>query len=67
MKTKRKECKPSCRLSINEDVFNEAKLILEELNLKLGDVVGMLLTQIVLHRKIPFEVKAKEEDQKIKS
>lgn len=56
--------KPFCRLYIDEAIFEEAERILRELNLELRDVVAMLCNQIVLHRKLPFEMKAKEEEQK---
>lgn len=61
--TKRKEYKPYVRLVINKETFEETKTILESLNLTIGQVVSMLCNQIVLHRKIPFELKAKDVDQ----
>lgn len=60
---KRKECKPTIRLSIKKETFEETKKILESINLTIGQVIVMLCNQIVLHRKLPFELKAKESIQ----
>ncbi len=59
----RKQHKPSLRLSIDKETFEETKSILESINLTLGQVVSMMCNQIVLHRKVPFEIKAKDVDQ----
>lgn len=59
-KQKNQSFRASIRFYIDRDVFDETQDVLGELNLKLGDVITMLCTQIALHRKLPFEIKARE-------
>lgn len=50
------------RAVVDKHTFEEAQEILGVLNLTIGQVIGMLCTQIVLHRKLPFEIKDKRKD-----
>ena len=63
MAKKNKPYRVHFRAVIDQDTFEEAQEILKILNLSIGEVIGMLCNQIVLHRKLPFEIKAKEADQ----
>jgi DNA-damage-inducible protein J len=48
------------QIRIDEDVKQEATELLNGLGLNLSDAVNMYLRQIILQRKIPFEIKYPE-------
>jgi DNA-damage-inducible protein J len=48
------------QIRIDEDVKREATDLLNGLGLNLSDAVNMYLRQIILQRRIPFEVKYPE-------
>ena len=60
MAKKNKPFRAYFRVVVDKDIFEEAQEILKELNLSIGEVTGLLCNQIVLHRKLPFEIKAQE-------
>ncbi len=62
MEKKNKTHRVYFKFYVNKDVFEEAKEILETLNLTMGEAMCMLCNQIALHRKLPFEMKAKEKE-----
>lgn len=58
MKKKYKPYRVNFRAVVDKATFDETQEILKILNLTIGEVIGMLCNQIVLHRKLPFEIKA---------
>jgi DNA-damage-inducible protein J len=48
------------QIRIDEDVKREASELLNGLGLNLSDAVNMYLRQIILQRRIPFEIKYPE-------
>lgn len=59
---RKKEYRPYLRIGIDQDTFEKSQEILKTLKLTIGEVIGMLCNQIVLHRKIPFEMKAEDKN-----
>lgn len=60
MTKKNKTKRPYIRIYADQEIFNEAQQILKSINLTINQVMAMLCDQIVIQRKIPFEIKAKE-------
>lgn len=58
MKKKYKPHRVNFRAVVDKSTFDETQEILKILNLTIGEVIGMLCNQIVLHRKLPFEIRA---------
>ncbi len=46
---------------IDPEIKSEAQKILSQLNISLSEAISMYLTQITLHRGIPFEIKIPNE------
>ena len=60
MAKKQKPHRVSVRVVVDKETFEKAGDILEILNLSIGEVIGMLCNQIVLHKKLPFEMKVED-------
>ena len=46
---------------INPDLKKKAQKILNKLNLSMSEAISLYLTQVTLHRGIPFEIKIPNE------
>jgi len=46
---------------INPDLKKKAQKILNQLNLSMSEAISLYLTQVTLHRGIPFEIKIPNE------
>ena len=44
-------------IKLNKQTKEEAKKVFAQLGLSMGDAVNMFLTQVVLNKGIPFEIK----------
>jgi DNA-damage-inducible protein J len=49
--------KETTSVKLNKDAKEQAKLIFNELGITMGDAFNMFLSQVNLHKGIPFEIK----------
>ena len=49
--------KETTSLKLDVEAKNRAKEVLKELGLTMGEAVNIFLTQVALHKGLPFEVK----------
>jgi len=58
--------KERTNIYLNSDIKREAKKILEQYGLSLSDAINIFLTQVVLEKGIPFQIKIpNKETQKV--
>ena len=53
--------KETTSLKLDVETKKRAKAVLKELGLTMGEAVNIFLTQVVLHKGLPFEVKIPNE------
>ena len=46
---------------VDPEIKNNAQMILKKLNISMSEAISMYLSQITLHRGIPFEIKIPNE------
>jgi len=46
---------------VDPDIKNNAQVILKKLNISMSEAISMYLSQITLHKGIPFEIKIPNE------
>lgn len=60
----KKRIEKRIRISVNTETFKKVEELLKTINMTPSQVIGMMFTQILLHKKIPFDIniKASSED-----
>jgi len=56
--------KETTSIKLDVEIKNRAKEIFKELGITMGEAVNIFLSQVVLHKGLPFEVKIPNEETK---
>ena len=56
--------KETTSIKLDVEIKNRAKEIFKELGITMGEAVNIFLSQVALHKGIPFEVKIPNEETK---
>jgi len=54
--------KETTSIKLDVEIKNRAKEIFQELGITMGEAVNIFLSQVVLHKGLPFEVKIPNKD-----